>query len=384
MTPEILDEDYKTIEFNLDIEYQGTETTDELTVSGFVSNAQDSDDWSVEVYNGTNWVSSFDVTLGIGESLSDTSVDNSTVVKMRINLPNLTSSISLDSGHLVNIELTGEAGVSSTTNVRVNVPQYYGMELTNVVEETGVSPGGTSNFAVTLSNTGNGDDTYTIELADNLLEGWQITPATTSLTISKDDQRTQQFSVFAPEDFTSGEIEATVTITSEDGLTFETMVVEIVSARISLSVDETLSQELTKVYESETGQVVVPITNSGYRTATNVVVSVDLTNDAGTEVVKTLAPLNISVPAGQTVNATFDVDPSSSKFNRFAISVEVTSDEDLEYVEDSIEPFDYQEETILDEAEGTSSWFMVVIIILTLLVGYGGTKVARNKGTNRF
>ena len=384
MTPEISDEDYKTIEFNLDIEYQGTESTDELTVSGFVSNAQDSDDWSVEVYNGTSWVSSFDVTLGIGESLSDTSVDNSTVVKMRINLPNLTSSISLDSGHLVNVELTGEAGVSSTTNVRVNVPQYYGMKLTNVVDETGVSPGGTSNFAVTLSNTGNGDDTYTIELADNLLEGWQITPTTTSLTISKDDQRTQQFSVFAPEDFTSGEIEATVTITSEDGLTSETVVVEIVSARISLSVDETLSQELTKVYESETGQVVVPITNSGYRTATNVLVSVDLTNDAGTEVVKTLAPLNISVPAGQTVNATFDVDPSSSKFNRFAISVEVTSDEDLEYVEDSIEPFDYQEETILDEAEGTSSWFMVVIIILTLLVGYGGTKVARNKGTNRF
>ena len=94
--------------------------------------------------------------------------------------------------------------------------------------------------------------------------------------------------------------------------------------------------------------------------------------------------MNISIPAGQTVNATFDVDPSSSKFHRFAISVEVTSDDDLEYVEDSIEPFDYQEETILDQAEGTSSWFMVVIIVLTLLVGYGGTKVARNKGTNRF
>ena len=43
-----------------------------------------------------------------------------------------------------------------------------------------------------------------------------------------------------------------------------------------------------------------------------------------------------------------------------------------------------QEETILDQAEGTSSWFMVVIIVLTLLVGFGGTKIARNKGTNRF
>ena len=94
--------------------------------------------------------------------------------------------------------------------------------------------------------------------------------------------------------------------------------------------------------------------------------------------------MNIAVPAGQTVNATFTIDPSSSKFNRFAISVDVISGEDKQYVEDSIEPFDYQEETILDVAEGTSSWFMVVIVVLTLLVGYGGTKVARNKGTNRF
>ena len=383
LTPEISGEDYKTIEFDLDIEYQGTETSDELTVSGFVSNTQDSDDWSVEVYNGTSWVSSLDVTLGIGESLSDVSVDNSTVVKMRINLPNLTSSISLDVGHLVNIELTGDAGVSSSTNARVNVPQYYGMELTNVVEETGVSPGGTSNFAVTLLNTGNGDDTYTIELADNLLEGWQITPPATTLTISKDDQRTQSFSIFAPEDFTSGEIEATVTITSEDGLTSETVVVEIVSARISLDVDETLSQELTKVYESKNGQLIVPISNSGYRTASKVLVSVNLTNDAGNEILETFDSLEIVVPAGATTNATFVLDPSSTKFNRFAISVDVLGD-DLEYVEDSIEPFDYQEETILDEAEGTSSWFMVVIIVLTLLVGYGGTKIARNKGTNRF
>jgi hypothetical protein len=204
LTPVVSGEDYQTIEFDLDVEYQGTETSDKLTVSGFVANAQDSGDWSVEVYNGTNWVSSLDVILGIGESISDSTVDNSTIVKMRVNLPNLSSSISLDSGHLVNIELTGEAGVSSSTNVRVNVPQYYGMELTNVVEETGVSPGGTGNFAVTLSNTGNGDDTYTIELADNLLEGWQITPSTTSLTISKGDLRTQQFSIFAPEYFTSG------------------------------------------------------------------------------------------------------------------------------------------------------------------------------------
>ena len=356
-------------------------------MSGNVAASQNSELWSIEFYNGTDWVDSLQIDLGVGDAVfnaSTNSIDNSTILKARVLLPNVSSSISLDDGHKLSIDVISEQGESSNVQFKVNVPQFYGLELSNIVEQTGVSPGGTGTFSMTIENSGNGDDSYVIEIADNLLEGWTITPPSTTLTISKDNQRTQQFSIFAPEDFTSGEIEATVTITSEDGLTSETVVVEIVSARISLSVDETLSQELTKVYESETGQVVVPITNSGYRTATNVVVSVDLTNDAGTEVIKTLEPLNISVPAGQTVNATFDVDPSSSKFNRFAISVEVTSDEDLEYVEDSIEPFDYQEETILDQAEGTSSWFMVVIILLTLLVGYGGTKVARNKGTNRF
>ena len=387
LNPIIDGEEYKVIEFDLDIEYQGTETSDVLIVGGYVASAQDTDGWSVEVFNGTSWAKDTQVILGIGENISDNSVENSTTVKMRINMPNVTASLSLDTGHLVNIEVSSEIGVSSSIDTRVKIPQYYGILLEEVVEETGVSPGGTGNFALTLSNSGNGDDTYTIELADNLLEGWEITPSSTTLTIAKGDLRTQQFSIFAPEDFTSGEIEATVTITSEDGMTSETVAVDIVSARISLSVDETLSQELTKVYESKDGELVVPITNSGYRTASNVLVSVDLTNDAGTEIIETLEPQNISVPAGQTINATFKIDPSSSKFNRFAISVEVTSTQDLtpvNYVEDSVEPFDYQEETILDTAEGTSSWFMVVIIVLTLLVGYGGTKVARNKGTNRF
>ena len=187
----------------------------------------------------------------------------------------------------------------------MKVPQYYGMEISNAVTETGVSPGGTGTFSFTLTNTGNGDDSFNIELADNLPEGWQITPTTSTLTISKDDQRTQQFSIFAPESFTSNEIEATVTITSEDGVTSETVDVTIQSARISLSVDETLSQELTKVYESQPGQIVVPISNSGYRTASTVLVTVNLTNDAGNEVLENIGNQTISVAAGQTINATF-------------------------------------------------------------------------------
>ena len=264
----------------------------------------------------------------------------------------------------------------------VKIPQTYGFEISNAKKKPVFHPeAGT--FSFTITNTGNGDDSFAIELADNLPEGWQITPTASTLTISKDDQRTQQFSIFAPESFTSNEIEATVTITSEDGITSETVDVTIQSARISLSVDETLSQELTKVYESQPGQIVVPISNSGYRTASTVLVTVNLTNDAGNEVLENIGNQTISVAAGQTINATFALDQSSKKFNRYSISVDILG-EDNDYVEDSIAPFDYQEETILDTSEPTSGWFMVVIIVLTILVGYGGLKVARNKSSNRF
>ena len=315
--------------------------------------------------------------------MDDETVSNFSTVKMRVILPNVTSSLSLDDGHMIRIDVSGESGESSSTDLIINVPQFYGMEISNAITQTGVSPGGTGAFSFTLTNTGNGDDSFVIELAENLPEGWQITPTTSTLTISKDDQRNQPFSIFAPESFTSGEIEATVTITSEDGITSETITVKIQSARINLDVDETLSQELTKVYESQPGQLVVPISNTGFRTASTVLVTVNLTNDAGNTVVENIGNQTISIPAGQTINATFTLDESSKKFNRFSISVDVLG-EDAEYVEDSVEPFDYQEETILDTSEPTSGWFMIVIVALTALVGYGGLKVARNKGSTRF
>ena len=383
LTPVVDGDDYKVIEFDLDIDYLGTEVRDTLTISGIVTETIDSKDWSVQFYNGTEWVESMDIIIGIGDSLADETIDNFSSVKVRVILPNVTSSLSLDNGHKLKFEATSESGSSGISDILILVPQYYGMEINNAITETGVSPGGTGSFSFTLTNTGNGDDSFSIELADNLLEGWQITPTTSTLTISKDDQRTQQFSIFAPESFTSGEVEATVTVTSEDGVTSETITVAIQSARISLDVDETMSQELTKVYESQPGQIVVPITNSGYRTASTVLVTVNLTNDLGNEVLENIGNQTVSIPAGQTINATFVLDESSKKFNRYAISVDILG-EDNDYVEDSVEPFDYQEETILDTAEPTSGWFMVVIIVLTALVAYGGLKVSRSKSSNRF
>jgi hypothetical protein len=70
-----LDEGYKTIEFDLDVAYDGTELSDVFTVTGSIGVAPDSSLWSVEFYNGTDWVESYDLTLGVGANASDDSVD---------------------------------------------------------------------------------------------------------------------------------------------------------------------------------------------------------------------------------------------------------------------------------------------------------------------
>ena len=47
LTPVVEDDNYKVIEFDLDIDYLGTEISDVLTVGGTVSGTLDSDKWSL-------------------------------------------------------------------------------------------------------------------------------------------------------------------------------------------------------------------------------------------------------------------------------------------------------------------------------------------------
>jgi hypothetical protein len=153
MTAIIDGEEYKVIEFEIDSTYQGTESTDKFSVSGLVEINQDSSLWSVEFHDGENWSNSIEVSMGIGESSQDDSVSNSSKIKARILMPNASSSWSFDSGHDITISLENEGGVSSTLFMNVAIPQTYGLEVTDVVEETGVSPGSTATFSFLLTNS---------------------------------------------------------------------------------------------------------------------------------------------------------------------------------------------------------------------------------------
>ena len=376
-------EEYKVIEFELDSVYQGTESSDQFTVSGIIDISQDSSLWSVEFYNGTEWQSSIDVTMGIGESDIDDSVSNSSTIKTRILMPNTSSSWSFDRGHDITINLENEGGVSSTMFMNVAIPQTYGLEITDAVEETGVSPGSTATFSFMLTNTGNGDDTFNVELSNEIPEGWQITPSSSTVTISKGDSRNQQFTVFAPSDFTSGEIEAWITVASEDGITNTTVEVDIKSARIDLSIDKSSINEKSYIYEVGGGQLVIPVENTGYRSAGIVNVTAQMTDNTG-NVLETYGTQTISVGSGQTVEATFDINETSIKEPRFLVTVEIGDDSTFVADGGDIEPFDFIVPVTLETIEEDSAWLMVIIFVLAILVAYGGLKVARNKSSTRF
>ena len=93
------EEAYKAIEFDLNIQYDGTETAQVFDVNGQIGIAPDEADWSIEFWDGTNFVESHNVTLGIGEDSNDTSVDSSTVLRVRILAPNQSDAWHLEEPH---------------------------------------------------------------------------------------------------------------------------------------------------------------------------------------------------------------------------------------------------------------------------------------------
>jgi hypothetical protein len=374
----LADESLAAIVFNVQVNYLGTETTDVFTVTGHVDVSPDQAEWNIQLWNGTEWVDSLEVTLGIGVNSTDDSVSNNSIVKAKLTLPDTATVWHLENGHTININLDTDTGSGSEVSINVRVPQTYGFDLTGATEEVGIAPSGNRNFEFTLTNTGNGDDTFTIELADNIPTGWEITPTSSTMTIAKDTNRVQMFTAFAPADFTEGSFTVTVTATSEDGTTSDSFDVTISSARIKLRVNQgdivTLSHQVADV----PGNLVIPVENFGTLDATSIIVYLT-PQDTGKEV-----QVGIVVPAGETVNAVFEMSAVRAGIHRFDVRVDVIGD-DADDVDVEVEDFDFGMEYQINEDLGDESiFFQIAMFALVILVIYGGVKMSRNKGTTKF
>jgi hypothetical protein len=373
------DEGYKTIEFGLDVVYEGTEVNDVFTITGSIGVAPDSSDWSVEFFNGTDWVESYDLTLGVGANASDASVETTASISVRVHLANQSEAWNLEDAHMVKVRMSTATGESSEISLDVQVPQTYGMEITEEVTELGIAAGSSRQFSFMLMNTGNGDDSYSIGLTD-IPAGWEVTPVESVVTIAKDDVRSQAFTVFAPSTWEGDQKEVIVTVTSEDGSTSETWTVVLKQAMISLRLDESAAiLESDQTADDETSIVRIPVENFGYLDAGSVIVTLTHTS-SGT----VYDPVTISVNAQSKSNAEFAIGAMSAGSQRFEYHVEVAG-EDTAFVADNVEDGDFAIEFNIKSTSEDSPWVTVVIIGLIFLVGYAGFKVSGNaRSSKRF
>ena len=375
-------EAYETIEFDLDVAYEGTEVNDVFTVEGSIGAVQDSNLWSVEFFNGTAWVDSYDLDLGVGQNASDDTVDSTGTIRVRVNVANQSEAYNFDEAHKIKVRMSTITGASSEISIDVQVPQTYGLEISDEVTELGLAAGSSRQFSFKLTNNGNGDDTFSISLADNIPEGWEVTPMQSNAELHKDEVRPQLFTVFAPSDWDGSVKTVSVTVTSENGEDTDTFDVDLKPAMISLrQINDglvTLASDQTADVEST--EVRIPIENFGYLDADSVIVS--LTNQL-TGV--SYGSQTISVAGLSTTNAVFEVGAMPSGSQRFEYHVEVAG-EDSAFVSDNITDGDFSVEYFIESAEDSDTWLTTVgIIILIIVVIFGGVKMSRGgSNTKRF
>ena len=126
----------------------------------------------------------------------------------------------------------------------------------------------------------------------------------------------------------------------------------------------------------------IPIENTGSLDAPSVIVYLKPTTPSEMDELA----VTISVPAGQTVDAEF-TDLSFRQGNqRFELRVEVvgeesTSDWSVDLPDGNSISLEYRTTTELD---GEDTWFTLAIVLLGILVIYGGTKAARSRGGSKF
>jgi uncharacterized membrane protein len=352
---------------------------DVFAVSGEMGLAQDSDLWSVQFYNETSeaYEDSISVALGIGDSTTEAVLSQN--VKVQITLPDVADAWKLTNGHRMTMRLQTDLGESSQASVKVFVPQTYGFTVSEATEEVGMSALVERQFSFDLTNDGNGQDSFTIELLESgIPDDWSVTPMTSTLTLNKDETRTQQFTVFAPASYAEGDFDLTVYVNSEnEDIDREEVVVSIQKATIKLTLDTAEIATASDLIAGQDGAVRIPVKNTGLLDAPSVIVY--LTPPNGAEMSQT-----ISVPAGGEGVAVFEGFNFNAGNQRFDYRMEVAGAES-ESVEEIPEDDDFAlEYNIESSADGESAWMTLLIALLAILVVYGGVKTARSRGGTKF
>ncbi|MDP6889676.1 MAG: STT3 domain-containing protein [Candidatus Thalassarchaeaceae archaeon] len=230
--------EYAVGEINLQMTYSGNRVQDDYTF-GIQLNGGDAQFWTVEVWtgvdeNGTDiWEpDQYEPQFSLGLETNNT-VD----IRLRVTPANKTVAESYDGGHSLLLTMTEDGtGSYDEYELKLFVPQVYGVEVDQdqIADVIGVQIGQEEPYSFWFNNTGNGDDTFTISISDlpeQLTPLWSVTGAT---TLEVGPRSTQGYSVtIHASELWVGDVEefpVTVTITSEDGNTTESVILNIKTA----------------------------------------------------------------------------------------------------------------------------------------------------------
>ena len=164
--------------------------------------------------------------------------------------------------------MTADSANSDTTATQtfeVSVDQHYGVSLAVEASSLEAAPGATVDFSFTLSNTGNGEDTYGISVDGPAV--WTPTASASEVMVSAVSDGQFLVSVTIPEDRDAGADsgDITVTVTSSDNETSDNATV---SASASQVFDISMahysgSDGIVKVSQDTSLQIKLNVTNNG-------------------------------------------------------------------------------------------------------------------------
>ena len=321
-----------------------------------------------------------DVTMGIGNNNSDTSQLLTAEVEARVNLPLQNQSQTYDDGHAVNMRFTADGGPNEVS-VRVNVPQQYNISLNDAPAGIGVGVGDETLVTLRIVNDGNGDDTVSVQSSLSC-EGWQVTPGLSNITVAAGSERSQSFTIFAPADASSEE-SCMVEFTADSEGEFETQT-QSTNAIISVAnlvIDEGgVEPRNAEAKANADGQFIIPIRNEGFLTAQDVIVYLQADELGDTDYPQ--KQVTITVPANGVAYASFDYSDLPPGDARLKVTLDVIGTPTHED-SDTSAIITIKFSNMADE-DGESGWLVVVIILLTGLVLYGGFKTAKKGSSGRF
>jgi hypothetical protein len=365
----------------LGVQYDGHETFQTYTAYPLLEGTnlplnEGDGGWTVEVHNGSGiWGEETNISMGLD------SITNFTELHVRIIPPNQSVAHYIEGGLQVTIFFKDNPVTyfHNYHDIRVNIPQLHGFELTEPMAETyGIYPGTSSGIGVKLTNSGNGDEMFTFEFDDSELpDYWERTGPITH-TLGAFVQTTHTVTIRAPANASDEDFKIYVTVRDSANNTYSDVEIHIQTSRPVLSIDfHQLYGGGIDLVSGQTALYYVNVTNSGLIDAIMVQLNGTLCSDVNCNSALPVKGTDIGDIAASST-ATFeilldlsDIDPAT-----YYVQFEINATGF-----DSVEEYGPQQVKVrsapIEETTDWISWLLGGLLLVALLLltrGSGGRR----------